>query len=284
MQKELKLGIAGIIISVMFEDKNQRFGIDESYKCFATISKPAVTLYAHYGHFPKSKLGEKIFDTGTTWSFYQSNGKYILKTSSKIVILKSDFKSGDIYIQAQRTKNKREYPLSYPLDEILMINLLAAQEQGVMIHSCGVSSKGEGLLFAGTSRSGKSTMANLWKREKDATILSDDRIIIRKIDRRFWLYGTPWHGDAKMSSPERAPLENIFFLKHAENNSIKRISPVETISRLVLCSFPTFWDKEGMAFTLKFCAELAQKIPCYELGFVPNESVLDFVRGRCGRT
>ena len=71
----------------------------------------------------------------------------------------------------------------------------------------------------------------------------------------------------------------IFFLKHAKKNIAQKITPVEATSRLIVRSFPTFWDKKGMEFTLKFCTEIAQKIPCYELRFVPDKSVLDFVRG-----
>lgn len=276
----MKLGIADIVISVMFEDKIQSSEVDGSYKYFLTNSKPDISFHTHYGHIPKSKLGEKIFDTGTTWSFYQNNGKYILKTSSRAVILESDFKCGDIYIRPQERKCKVEYPLNYPLGEVLMINLLA-QKRGVMIHSCGVSNKGQGLLFVGTSQMGKSTMANLWKSQNEGvSILSDDRIIIRKRNEQFWIYGTPWHGSAKVCSPERAHLEKIFFLKHAKKNSIKKIGLLEAASHLIVCSFPTFWDKRGMEFTLEFCAELAQRIPCYELGFVPGKSALGFIRGK----
>ena len=257
MQKELKVGIADIVISVIFEDKIQSSEVDGSYKYFLTDGKPDVSFYTYYGSTPTGKLGEKVFRT---------------------VILESDFKSGDIYIRGQRRKRKIEYPLNYPLGEVLMINLLA-QERGVMIHSCGVTNKGEGLLFVGISQMGKSTMANLWKGEKEVTILNDDRIIIRRKNGYFWMYGTPWHGDAKVCSPEKAPLERIFFLRHTEKNNIRKITPMEAMSRLIVCSFPTFWDKKGMEFTLEFCAEIAKRIHCYEMGFVPDESVLGFIRG-----
>ena len=278
MQKELKLDIADIVISVIFEDKNQRFEVDGPCKHFISEGKPEVSLYAHYDHIPKSRLGEKIFDAGTMWGFYRNNGKYILKTSSKAVILEPDFKSGDIYIGAKGTSPKIEYPLSYPLDQVLMINLLA-KGRGVIVHACGIMDNGHGFLFAGTSRAGKSTTANLWKRKEGAVILSDDRIIIRKKKGKFWIYGTPWHGDAKVYSPEKAPLEKIFFLKHAKKNKVRKINPVEVASRLIVCSFPPFWNKKGMEFTLNFCAEVATKIPCYELGFVPDERILEFSSG-----
>ncbi|MCK4648718.1 hypothetical protein KAT51_04255 [bacterium] len=283
--KELRIGIGDIVFSAVSNDPELRLEADARYRQFITNAMPDVVLWAHYGYLLHRSVEKKIFDTGVTWSLYHSEGKIILRVRDKLIILKPNFKSGDIYIGAEGTSPKVEYPLSYPLDEVLMINLLA-QGRGVMIHSCGVSSKGQGLLFAGTSQMGKSTMANLWKSQiansksqnEGENILSDDRIIIRKMDGQFQMYGTPWHGDAKICSPERAPLKKIFFLKHDKNNIIKKINPVDATSRLIVCSFPTFWDKKGMEFTLKFCAELAKKVPCYELGFVPDESVLDFVR------
>ncbi|MEA3432198.1 MAG: hypothetical protein U9R01_05945 [candidate division WOR-3 bacterium] len=283
-EQETKLKIGGITISFISCGDNSAVRTDDIYRDFITNHEPDVTLQVHYGQIPKSKSEKDIFDAGTTWSMFQSNGKYILEDTNRIAILEPDFKCGKIYTKESR--GKTILPLSYPLDEVLMINLLA-KAQGILIHACGVISKGQGLLFAGSGGVGKSTMASLWKKApapdhrsqgQRANILSDDRIIIRKMDRRFWVYGTPWHGDAKVCSPEKAPLEKIFFLKHAKNNTTKKIAPMEATSRLIVCSFPTFWNKKGMEFTLKFCAELAEKVSCYELGFVPDESILEFVR------
>ena len=81
-----------------------------------------------------------------------------------------------------------------------------------------------------------------------------------------------------LCSPENAPLERIFFLKHAKANSIKQLNQLDVASRLVICSFPTFWDNQGMDFTLRFLTELAEGVPCYELGFIPDKSALDFIR------
>jgi hypothetical protein len=72
-------------------------------------------------------------------------------------------------------------------------------------------------------------------------------------------------------------LEKIFFLKHAKVSRVERIEGIDAASKLLVCSFPTFWDKKGMEFTLGFIDELVTEVPCYELGFVPDESVLDFI-------
>ena len=49
-------------------------------------------------------------------------------------------------------------------------------------------------------------------------------------------------------------------------------------SMLLTRCFPPLWDAEGMRVTLDFCAQLVETIPCYELGFVPDKSVLDFIK------
>jgi serine kinase of HPr protein (carbohydrate metabolism regulator) len=94
--------------------------------------------------------------------------------------------------------------------ELLMVNYLA-QERGVIIHGCGIEKNGKGILFVGESGAGKSTLAKLWDQEDGVDVLSDDRIIVRKKGEQFWMYGTPWHGDAKFASPETVRLERILF-------------------------------------------------------------------------
>ena len=279
LSKQLKITIGDIGISVT---ANNRFKIDNNYSLFLSRSRPEVILRTHYGYIPQIELGEKIFDN-QIWALHRSSEKFILcihhpepRSSSiiKLGVFQLDFESGDIYVGMETSQINS--PLNYPLDQILMINLLS-QGKGLLIHSCGIDYNGEGVLFAGSSGAGKSTIARLGINKKGVKVLSDDRVIVRQKDGEFWIYGTPWHGDARVCSPEKAPLEKILFLKHAEDNIIKRISPVDAVSRLIVCSFPTYWDKKGMEFILKFCTELVQKVPCYEIGFVPDESVLNLV-------
>lgn len=287
LSKGVKIGIAGIVVSVVPEDAFPGFGFDDAYRNFITEDVPEVILRLHYGELTDDgDCGEKIFDSGSTWSFHRRNEKYLLRisysgenpTPDKIAILEQDFRSGDVYIP-DRWSNKpiTLKPLLYPFAELLMINLLS-QEKGILTHSCGIDNNGKGLLFVGESGAGKSTLCNLWKDKKSVTVLSDDRIIIRKVGERFWMYGTPWHGDAKACSPGKAPLEKIFFLRHAKMNKVKRIEGITAASKLLVRSFPTFWDKKGMEFTLGFIDELTREVPCYELGFVLDERVLDLVK------
>ena len=242
----------------------------------------------------KSKIKKhRYFETDATWGLYElANLDYqapgieykpkilsvpSLKDGNRVRIFTEfdrDFTNGIVYLSRAGWRS-----LLYPFLEVLTVNLLP-RKSGVLLHACAVNHNDNGYLFVGQSGAGKSTIARLWLELNSVIILSDDRIILRRINGRLYACGTPWHGDAKVCSPEKVPVEKIFFLKHAKENSTKRLDPLDAASRLIVCSFPTFWDKQGMEFTLGFCSELAERVPCYELGFVPDESILDFIRNR----
>jgi hypothetical protein len=151
----------------------------------------------------------------------------------------------------------------------------------VEIHSCGVGdADGRGYLFVGESGAGKSTSARLWLGEEGVELLSDDRIIVRREGERFWMYGTPWHGEAELSEPRRVELKRIFFLRHGARNELVPQTRIEAAARLFSNAFPTFYNAEGLSFTLEFLDELTQSVPCAELEFVPDRGVVDFVRGQ----
>ena len=158
-----------------------------------------------------------------------------------------------------------------------MINLLC-RDQGILLHACGIADSGEGILFCGMSGGGKSTLANIWKDEKGAIVLSDDRIIVRSIGGHLIASGTPWHGEAGHCSLERIRVRKIFFIEHAKKNRVKNLSRTEIVSNLLIRSFPPLWDKAGMGRTLEFVDTLSQQIPCYSMGFVPDHRVIEFAR------
>ena len=136
------------------------------------------------------------------------------------------------------------------------------------------------MLFAGNSGVGKTTMSKLWGEDADTKILSDDRIIIRKLDGAFRIYGTPWHGTGKFAKPDSAELKKIFFLKHGDKNKMTPLRSSDAISRLLAASFPPLWDKEGMGFILEQSSELFSTLPAYELTFVPDAKATDLIKSK----
>jgi hypothetical protein len=284
-KKEFTLGIAGIGISFLFDQSLSELGVEHINDPFVADINEKIKLRVHYSHAPKMDRIEKIFDSGYTWAFYLSHGKYILQNRALesdlpptiFVILEPGFKSGEIYIaHTQFEQNLPPDPLGHPLNQILMI-LLLSLGKGVLFHACGVADKDSGYLFLGNSGDGKSTMAKLWF-DRSTTILNDDRIVVREKEGAFWMYGTPWHGDFKELSPKGLPIQKIFFLRRGKGNKVVLKNGAEAVAMFLARCFPPLWDNKGMAFTTDLCHHIVNEIPCYELRFVPDAGIVDFVR------
>jgi len=245
-----------------------------------------IPLRVHFGETPPPMTERhRLFDSGQLWALFESEGKYVIQNDTldsgsaphTFFLLDPDFQSGEIFIGNALSKEKLPPdPLPYPLNQVLMI-LLLSRKRGVLFHACAIDDEGKGYLFLGNSGDGKSTTAKLWF-DQGMTVLNDERIILREKDGEIWMYGTPWHGDFKEHSSKGLPVQKLFFLRHGRQNSFRAKSGVEAVSMLLTRSFPPFWDKEGMGFTIGFCHRLVDKNPCRELTFVPDDRMIDFVR------
>ena len=284
----IKIIIGGFTIALISEMDQGISITNESYNKFFTSKKAQIPLNVFYGRLPDFDGWSLIFDSGSVWKLYQRGDRWGIGMYSpafksglyQAAIFEQDFYTGDIFLPNSDKKIKSNpFPYTYPLPEVHMINLLS-QGNGVLVHACAVKDGDRGLLFAGTSGTGKSTTAELWNSQGNAAILSDDRVIIRKHEGKFWIYGTPWHGSGRFASPDSVPLTRIYFLKQAPENQLLALKPVDAHTKMLVRSFPTYWNSAGMDFTLGFLDELVQEVPCYELGFVPEVSVVDFVRCR----
>jgi hypothetical protein len=167
-------------------------------------------------------------------------------------------------------------PITYPLDEVLVSHLLG-RGRGVELHSCGVIDReGRGHLFVGMSGAGKSTTARLWGADA-ATIVSDDRVIVREDDGVMWMYGTPWHGEAALSEAAGAPLAGVYLLEQSPRLALRALPHADAVARLFGCAFPPFHDAAAVAFTLEFLERLARRVPVRELCFTRDARVADLI-------
>lgn len=302
------IAIADIAFRLRAASANDAFEIDPTYRPFVRAARrladrrPDVELTVHYGETtPEIGGAEDVFDSGGNWQLKRRGGRYFMPLSSpvfepelyKLLMIDEELARGDIYVTEgspsghnSRSNPARRYPLQYPLDEVLMINLLSRQ-RGVEIHGLGVEYEGHGLLFTGTSGAGKSTTASLWKQRPGVNILSDDRLIVRRPDgtgddmvsgdKRFRLFGTPWHGDAGVCSYGGVNLDRIMVLRQAPANRLVKLSAAEAATALMVRCFPTFWDAKGMDYTLRILGEICAEVPCFELQFKPEPAALDMV-------
>jgi hypothetical protein len=227
------------------------------------------------------------FSSGGLWSAFTSETgtKFYFSSAAvsplpyKAAWFDPSFQRGHVVLnRSVFSRQAPVFPLEYPLDELAMMHRLALGE-GVEVHALGLSDRdGSGYLFLGHSGAGKSTTARLWMDLPGVTLLSDDRIILRHHDGKFWMYGTPWHGDAGIASPERTPLHAIFLLEQALVNEVMAVSPAKAAAELFARSFVPHYLQSGIQFSLSFLDQLTRSVSCSVLRFTPTPGAVEAVR------
>jgi hypothetical protein len=285
----ISFGIGGITVNIAFDPSELSLKVDGAREGFVTQAPDAdVRIRTQWVERCEEAKGRKVFDSGALWQLYDHNGSHQFRLTSprsgpkpyKTATFNENFSSGEIHLhRCCYPCGNAVDPLEYPLDELLWVHSLS-QGKGAEVHACGlVDQEGNGHLFVGQSEAGKTTLARLWQNTEGVKILSDDRIILRERDGEYWLYGTPWHGEAELCSPDRAPLRRVYLLNKGLKNELISLMETNAVARLFACCFPPFYNPDGLDFTLGFLEDMVRTVPSYELGFLPDERVVEFVQG-----
>jgi len=286
----ITVNMGGVDIAFQSDDPGLKLVLVKNYEQFVSSGPAWITLHVHAGAYPNSDSDVPQFESGFL-TYYKRANKLVYRsqTRNQAGILINHFASfekggqtGDLYFEEVDNPNPAaahmlEVP-PYLLDGVLEIQFLTFKD-GLAVHGCGIQTvNGEGLLFAGVSGAGKSTTARLWQEAGAGVLLSDERVGVVRRDGQFWLCGTPWHGEGQLSTPGNVPLKQIFVISHAGNNQLHVLKRSEAVAALMVRAFLPFWEPQGLDFALEFLDQLCQAVPCYELGFVPDTSAVDFVR------
>ncbi len=257
-------------------------------RALPTPGRASIRVHLRAGALPWPDLRTRIFDAAGVWSLFRQGEERVVVQGGEgdachwaarfhpegvgdieVVCGPGMFRDDGNGVRA--TLN----PLCYPLDQILLSYLLGGT--GVIMHAAGFRVAGRGLVFAGASGAGKSTVSRLFAAHGATDPLSDDRIIVRRSGQGFAAWGTPWPGEAKIAENRSLPLDALFFLNQAPHNAVRRLAPGPALARLLpLVSIP-WYDPEPLARSLAFCDELLTGVPAYELQFRPDAGALEAV-------
>lgn len=164
----------------------------------------------------------------------------------------------------------------FPTDQILLARVLGSRG-GCIMHSLGTVINDRGFLFVGHSDAGKSTMAGMLN--SVATILCDDRNIIRKIGEEYLLSGTWSHGDVKDVSSKTAPLKAIFFLEQSNQcNLIPLTDEMAAFQKLLACLIRPLETKTWWNRSLDLLTAVSTDIPCWILKFDKSGNVANLLK------
>lgn len=276
------LRVGGITVALRCEDDTIRCEWPDAVRRFLVgPSIPDVDLTVRRAPAPLPSGGEVLFDSDAVWRMLRDGAGYRIECRTpqfgeqpyKVAIFDSTFTRGTILL---REDLDLIHPLEYPLDEVMISNVLG-RGRGVELHSCGViDAEGRGRLFVGVSGAGKTTTARLWE-GASSRIVSDDRVIVREQDGAMRMYGTPWHGEAELALADSVPLAGIYLLVQADENALRSVPDAVAVAQMFRCTFPLFHDSGALQFTLSFLERLASMVPVRELRFRPERSAVDLV-------
>ena len=167
--------------------------------------------------------------------------------------------------------NPRQTVFSLNNAMMLLYALRCAPLNTLEIHASVVLKGGKGFAFLGKSGTGKSTHSRMWLENIPGTeLLNDDNPIIRIIDGKARIYGSPWSGKTPCYRQVSADLGAVVRIVRAPSNFTERLSLAQSYACLypsVSAYRPDRKIADGVHNTI---VGVVTKVPCYNMHCLPD--------------
>ncbi len=180
----------------------------------------------------------------------------------------------DLTLNESDTLDQRNYLTSGVLCEGVALcrkfsDRLTERFGGVLFHSAAVCVGRRAFLFAAPSGVGKTTHLRLLRaRYGDRVrVINGDKPILRAVDDRMMVYGSPWQGKENDGENISALLAAVFILCRAQENDCRRISCYEALPFLVRqAAMPD--SRNGKRGAMEFLDKMAAAADFFLLGAI----------------
>jgi len=162
---------------------------------------------------------------------------------------------------------------------------VASRGAGLVAHATALRlADGRTLLCPGISGTGKSTIARLVAEHAPgrATVLSDDRVFVRREARGASAWGTPWHSSAETQDPSGGSLAAIILLARGPGATLRRLGAAEATPLLLRTLALPFWSDTHMSAALAFLADVLDHTPVHELRYAPGPEAVTLLLRELG--
>jgi hypothetical protein len=285
------LTIANVSFSLKFNAPLTPSDFDKTFNSFLKTNNDSASIDIEISFNldtpPNTTKLTKIYDGGLSWSMFKNSCNYYMMQNPSslenkpqwVTSFAQKIKKVTIFVDKSLVfKNNERFTvpnlISNPVGQILLMYFLS-NNKGALIHAAGAEFEGRGYIFPGKSGAGKSTLTRQLACIDGFSVLSDDRIVVRKTENTFKAFGTPWPGEAGTVVNRSVNLSGIFFISHASSNKIKDLKPQKALEKLLPVVSIPWYDKEVMIKILDFCGELVSNIPAYEFQFKPDNKAID---------
>lgn len=159
----------------------------------------------------------------------------------------------------------------------IMFGIVIAPLGAIAIHSSVVVKEHQGVLCLGESGTGKSTHTRLWRENiEGARLLNDDSPIIRVIDGKAIVYGSPWSGKTPCYVNKCVPVRALIRLSQAPYNKIHRHPILSAIGAILPSCPPAFaYDAALQDHICNTVSEIISSTPVYHLECLPDAAAAE---------
>jgi len=226
--------------------------------------------------FPDALENIGTFDTGNGDAIvdkYEDGGyKFIIKDTQNEIccVLVSDKK----FTTCRCTLNGDIYMRQFGLNSALMLcfAFVGSFHQSLLIHASLVRNNGRGYAFTAKSGTGKSTHTSLWlKYISGCDLMNDDNPVIRIVNGKPFIYGSPWSGKTPCYRQVKAPLGAITRIDRAKQNSIEKLRPVQAFASLLPCCSSMKWDEDIYNAICDTITRIIETTGIYTLHCLPDK-------------
>lgn len=297
---EITLSIARLGLRLQAQDKDLQLASPPSYQEFV---QPAAQPQAFFHNcsnsesqddklelilrinnepINRSQRPESSLFRADNWDIWlDENDNFVLEAlrlpPARRVTIETGFTRGEIQGNFSSFDYEGIYPL-LNLDMKIFVNWLAGFGD-LILHASAVVVDGKGYCFSGPAHIGKSTLVESLQRNHDLTVLGEDQVILRFLDGRFWVFGTPWHENPTMCSAQGVPLEKLFFLERCPDSVVKPLKPVDGMARILQNAFIPYYRQDLLPGILDRLELLSSEVPffslSYTLGSDPWQAILE---------
>lgn len=135
-----------------------------------------------------------------------------------------------------------------------------------LLHASVVECDGVSYAFAAPSGTGKSTHTRFWLERfgERARIINGDKPILRFVEGKLTVYGTPWCGKEGYNINTSSPFAALCFVNRAEENRIVRADEGKAVAKLFnQILLPS--DEEAVTRLFDLLDKMIVNYPVYEL-------------------
>lgn len=165
------------------------------------------------------------------------------------------------------------------LSELLIAGFYsyASLQSALLLHASAVFCNGKNVIFTASSGVGKTTQAELWRQYRNATVINGDKVFLTLQSGEIFAWGSPWNGSSPYAENIGAEAAAIIVLEQAEENSIRRLSGMEVLKKLLPHVFFPNWDAQCERSVFDLLNEILAQTDVYLLSCRPDEDAVALV-------